>query len=239
MSELLKQDFSDRLGELQQDLDNLGVDFRIVGSLGTAAYLDPEGESINFDRPCAITADQKLPDVDIVVPRHQIETTRSYREQLINRQGSAAIKIGLAASSSTVDFRPGEETSYLTCKSVRVPFSTELFEPRNLRLMDGKVRTVDANTLFHTYQTFGGMLRPKDVPRALGLARLVRDNPDDYHTEPELAAFHSFISERRIHHPVSSGLERTMNGILTRLHPAVKNSMIACALPLAGLLGKR
>lgn len=188
--------FAQRLNEAQEWLYSHGIEFRVLGSVATSAYIDKDGPcSLNFERQGAYGRYQRMPDVDIVVPTSEYLRTKVFRDEL-ERRATNPIGIEILPSVCHFDFRPGEEHSFIVHKDLKVPFLTDLFRERRVAFLDISLTTVDPRTLFHTYVTLGGMLRKKDWPKALKLARLIRDTHISQFTENDMKPFHDFLASR-------------------------------------------
>lgn len=76
----LRQHFLDGLVELQDMFESRGVEYRIIGSLATSAYTeDPGSCSLDFNRKGAVKLDQRVPDIDLIVPRSELPIVREFR----------------------------------------------------------------------------------------------------------------------------------------------------------------
>jgi len=190
-----------KLREAQAWLTVQGVEYRMLGSVPTSAFVDPPGNTaLDFVRPGARGPYQRMPDIDMVVPMADYLRVKEYRDQL-ERDPDFPIGIEILPSVCHFDFLPGEEVSYITHRALRTPFPTRLFDAVTVEFLGEPIVTVDPRTLFHTYVTLGGMLRPKDVPRALALARAIRDNGISKLDEPDLRPFHEFLADRMRRYP--------------------------------------
>lgn len=173
-----------------------GIDYRILGSVGVAATLDETAVgpyTLDTSRKTDIPV-KRYPDLDILVPRSQLAKTIRVQGRLID-DPEAPVHLGIANNFETFDFRPGEETSYLRYKNVKVPVKTEIFDPVDAEYHGVKVVTVDPRTLLHTFVTIGGGLRDKDIRPARLLTRQAKDGSG--HDEADYKGFHEFIKQRR------------------------------------------
>lgn len=188
--------FVQRLKEVQEWLYGESIEYRVLGSIATSAFLDAKGtSSLDFSRCGAQSAYQYMPDVDIVIPRNDYRRVKAYRDYL-ERDIDFPIGIEILPSVCHFDFRPKEKISYITHCDLFIPFPTELFMPVSVEFLGEPLVTVDVRTLFHTYVTMGGMLRNKDWPKAMNLARLIRDEDVSRFTEADMGPFHLFLAKR-------------------------------------------
>lgn len=185
-----------KLTQAQDWLRAEGIEYRALGSVATSAFVDEPGTcSLNFTRKGARGAYQRMPDVDLVVPMADYRRTKAFRDQL-ERDRDFPIGIEILPSVCHFDFRPDEATSYITHRDLLTPFPTRLFDAVTVDFLGEPLVTVDPRTLFHTYVTLGGMLRDKDWPRAVRLAKLTRDRRISKFSEGDMRPFHDFLAER-------------------------------------------
>lgn len=195
-TEEAKRRYVQKLAEAQAWLRSEGIEYRILGSVATSAYLDESGTcSLDFSRHGARGSYQRMPDIDMVVPMKDYLRVKTYRDQL-ESDTEFPIGIEILPSVCHFDFRPDEETSFITHRDLFTPFPTQLFEPATVEFLGQPLVTVDPRVLLHTYVTLGGMLRDKDWPRALQLGRLIRDCGASQFSEAEMMPFHTFLSDR-------------------------------------------
>ena len=76
-----REKFLVELDRIQAWLANERVPFAVVGSLAVSAYTDG-GASIDFDRPGAYDLAQRMPVVDLLIPRDQAAKVGAYAESL-------------------------------------------------------------------------------------------------------------------------------------------------------------
>ena len=81
-----KEAFLETLGEVQSEFNKKGIDYRVIGSVAGHAYLEPdlpEGvPTLDFNRKGAVTPDQLVPDIDIIVPRADLPEARVLRSRV-------------------------------------------------------------------------------------------------------------------------------------------------------------
>lgn len=194
--DVIQKRFVQKLKEVQEWLQSESIEYRVLGSVATSAFLDAKGtSSLDFSRRGAYGAYQCMPDVDMVVPMNDYPRVKAYRDRL-ERDINFPIGIGILPSVCHFDFRPKEKTSYITHRDLFVPFPTELFTPVSVEFLGEPLVTVDPRMLFHTYVTMGGILRDKDWPKAMNLARFIRDRDVSRFTEADMKPFHMFLAER-------------------------------------------
>lgn len=194
--DVVQKRFVQKLKGVQEWLQGENIEYRVLGSVATSAFLDAKGtSSLNFSRYDVRGALQKMPDVDIIVPINDYKRVKAYKDRL-ERDTDFPIGIEILSSICNFDFRPKEKISYITHRNLFTPFPTELFMPVSVEFLGEPLVTVDPRTLFHTYVTIGGMLRSKDWPKVMDLARLIRDQYISRFTEADMKPFHLFLAER-------------------------------------------
>lgn len=235
-SEYQKAAFLDQLADVQDTFHEKGIDYRIVGSLASHAFLGANGVEgvppLDFNRKGAATPDQRVPDIDLIVPRDDLPGAREIRKKLL--ESSFPIKLGLANPTTEIDFLPEEEASFLTHKDIALPVSSELFRSETVPLHGVDLQTIPLDTLVHTFGTFGGKIREKDMPI---ISALIRANPNPPH--PETAVFHQYQKERRKKSPGRYRFDRVVEGFNKKAPRRLRNEMYRCALKAADILGKR
>lgn len=229
-----KEAFLHQLDAVQEQFRSEGIDYRIVGSLASHALIGANSDipEVSFNRPGAATPDQRVPDIDMVVPRKNLSAARDIRQQTID--SNFPIKIGLAIPTTEIDFRPYDETSSLTHKSINLPISNKLFQAEMASFHGVDIQTVPTETLLHTFGTFGGKIRHKDLPI---IRALMRSNPHAHN--PETDVFHEFQQLRRKISPGEYRLGRTIEAIEEKVPRRLRNELYKYALKGADVLGKR
>jgi len=230
----LREPFLDTLNEVQSEFRRRGIECRVIGSLATSAYIEPPVAcSLDFNRSGAHTVDQRVPDIDLVVPRHSLPEARDYRDTLA--RSSFPVKVGLALPTSVIDFRPEESTSYLTHgRRVEVPVSSDVFKPVQRVLLGVPITTVSARTLYHSYHLLGPARR-RDRSKLERLASIMEDEP----TDDADVAFQRFTNARRDNpSPVRSAV-RAAEALVDLLPPVGRQKIRHYALPIASALGLR
>jgi hypothetical protein len=230
-----KAAFLSTLEGTQEQLRDAGINYRIIGSLATHAHLGNRSSvsipPLDYNRPGAATADQSIPDIDIIVPRVDLPAARQIRQDVLDTE--FPVKIGLAVPTTEIDFLPDESASFLTHKNLRVPVSTELFHAEMVSLDGVDIQTIPLDTLFHTYGTFGGMIRHKDLPL---LRELAKNNPE---SSEDTQQFHTYQRARRSASPGEYRFGRAVEAFNERVSPRVRNEFFKYALKAADILGKR
>ncbi len=94
--------------------------------MAASAWID-YGASLNFNRPGARDPAERVPDIDLLVPRASLTAVKPYAS--VSRRAEFPVSIDTFWSECWIDFRPGAERSYLTHRRVRLPVRTELFSP--------------------------------------------------------------------------------------------------------------
>lgn len=227
-----RQVFGENLLKLQETLSGRGIDYRIIGSIGAQALLgDSVGREVQFDRPGAIKEFQKMPDIDLIVPRDKLEEVRQIREDMLEQGGP---KVGLANATAEIDFRPGEENSFLTHKGVAIPIRNELLKPEFGELDGIPVRTLSPDTLLQTYGTFGGIVRRKDMANIRALVRAREGGKAE-----ELEPFREFRKKRRELSPREVYVGRAVEAVDSYAPGIVKNALGLVAIRTANILKLR
>jgi hypothetical protein len=150
--------------------------------------------SLDFDRPGARHPFERIPDIDLLVPRSSLHKAKRYAQAA--RCGEFPVSIDMFWSECWIDFRPGSRFSDLTHHKVRIAVLTELFAPSTVSLLGQGVSAVDPRVLLHMYGTVG-VTRRKDVPRTTALTAALSSGAlasrfDDY----DCGAFTSFMTAR-------------------------------------------
>ena len=227
-----RQLFARQLDEVQEYLRGQNIEFRIFGSLAMSAYIDEPGDSkLDFNRSGAYTLDQRVPDVDLLVPQYSLKTVQTYSDFL--RKSSFPVNVELLFPEFYIDYHAEQDESFLMHrKLLRVGVDSRLFEPVIRPFLDTHIVTVDPRTLFHTYVTCGGILRQKDLPRVVTLARRMLDGTiPSAHSEREYAQFHDFISQRKHGSPMFTPLKRMCETVGNMLPDQTRRCVIHYLLP--------
>lgn len=231
-----KEAFLETLANVQEELDGKGIDYRVIGSLASHAYLDSPSTEItplNYDRPGAACPDQKVPDIDLIVPRADLVEARKIRTKALT--GIQPVKVGVAIPTTDIDFRPGESESFLTHKDITLPVDSDLFRVQEDVSLEGvPIKTMPIDTLAHTYGTFVGRVRQKDMPIIKELIRK-SDGPPD----PRTRVFHEFQRQRRKRSPGEHRFNLAFQAFEDNTPRRMRNEMYRAALVAADLLGKR
>ncbi|MGW7679570.1 hypothetical protein ACWGID_02445 [Kribbella sp. NPDC054772] len=215
--ELRRQEFLDALTRLGTWLGSEGIEYRIIGGLAVAAHID-EGRSLDFDRGGAANPTQRIPDVDLLVPRHRLTDVKSYAATA--RNGVPPFKVDTVAADVYVDFRPDREKSYLTHRQMMFPVPSRLFRSRTANLLGRPIETIDPRTLLHTFGTIGGVVRQKDVPKMIRLAEAIGSGRAlSWQTERDCEVFGRFMLARKRQSPAFIAAKAGWEGALDVLPP--------------------
>lgn len=178
-----KAAFLDQLGNVGNEMNRHSVPYRVIGSIAVAGYGLAEP---SFARE-SVEPTERIPDIDLVVPRIDLKAAREVRERILGT--SFPVKIGLAIPSLQIDMRPEAEWSYLTHGRHSVAVDQRLFDSEH-RTYDGvPFDTVPVDTLRHIYDQMTPY-RDKDVDKRQVFNDVFgghAHNPDD----PYLA-FHEY-----------------------------------------------
>lgn len=232
-----KEAFLSTLDEVQGELTQKGIDYRIIGSLASHAHLFPDTPTtvkpLDYNRKGAVTPDQRVPDIDLIVPRSDLPEARRIREHFL--ETPFPVKLGLANPTTDIDYRPDEDESFLTHKSVTIPVDNDLLRPEDGVSLEGvPIKTVPLDTLIHTYGTFGGTVREKDLPIIKALMRK-SNAPSD----PRINAFHTFQKERRKVSPIEHRFSLATEAFSSKAPRWLRNELMRAALIAADLTGRR
>lgn len=194
----IPEQFLDTVAHVERWLDGEQIPHAMFGSLAAHAYID-EGRSLDFNRPHAHDPTERVPDIDLLVPRSRLHMIRPFIEAVEN--GDFPVHIDTFWSECWVDLRPNAEYSYLTHRQLRLPVRTELFSPARARLFGQEITTLDPRTLLGLYGTVG-VLRKKDVPRVTGLIDAIASGaaPSRF-TEQDSKVFDDFMHARKRGYP--------------------------------------
>jgi hypothetical protein len=219
----------------QQQLDRANIDFRIIGSLASHALITAAGgepKPLRFQRPYAIEAVQALPDIDMIVPRSDLLRAREIREDLASSE--VPVSLGLAASSSEIDFRPDQESSYLIHNSLSIPVDNRVLNSNEVLLNGVHIRTFPIDTQLHTYGTFGGVVRPKDLPTIRQLASTGNHKDHD-----DMQPFHDFMRQRQLNMTIGGTMIRVANQLADNSPKVIGNTIKVVGKRVASHKGLR
>jgi hypothetical protein len=233
----VREAFLGSLARLETWLKDEVVPHVIIGSLAVSAYVD-QGASADFDRPHARDEAERMPDIDLLVPRDSLPRVKAYAEML--RHSDRPVKVDTFASEWDVDFRPDADTSYLTHRKLRFPVSTELFAPRRAVFLGQEITTVDPRTLLHLFGTVGGVIRKKDVAKiealagAIGSGRAVSG-----FGEQDCDVFSRYAVARKRQYPIYITAKQAWEGAVTALPPQAQAAIKRHIVPPAQQIMRR
>lgn len=235
MSDITRTQFFDQLNQINDELNRKSIDYRAVGSVaGEALGLFP----IDFASRPAINFVDKIPDFDIIVPRHDLEGAREVREKFM--KSHLPVKLGLAVPSLYIDLKPDEEESNLTWGKYSLPVQTNVFDAQN-KMLDGiQFQTVPAETLRHFYTHISpqGEAGIKYAPKIAMLESTL--GPDNSHSRNDpYSVFHDYAEVRKIHTPLSHRSIDLFYRLTAGMTPVQRNHMKKIALKMAGVAGWR
>ena len=210
------------LARLEQWLAREQIPYAVFGSVAACAWTD-QGVSLDFDRPGARDPVERLPDIDVLVPRASIGAVRSYASAV--RRSALPVSIDTFWAECWIDFRPGAERSYLTHRAVRLAVPTELFTPRATSFLGQDVTVLDPRTLLHIYETVG-VVRRKDEPRITGLAdALASRTIASRFSDHDFQAFASFMLARHHRYPLFFIAKHAWAMLLDALPPGISQAL--------------
>lgn len=226
-----QQNFTEKLAEVQEWLTDRSIEYRIIGSAATAAYLDPDAAwALNLNRSNVSSPADRIPDIDLIVPRDKLPIVRKYREAQL--EATLPVNIGLSFPSRFIDLRPGQETSFLTSSKRRFPIETNTLQPEDKKLLNQDILVPNATTLYYTYLMVSGDIRPKYRAKASMLRQLADPGQTSY------INYARMIDHRR-NHPNLMGRVERYHSQFGDQHPDFAKRIHKAALPLASLIGAR
>lgn len=212
-----KQAFVSVLTELDQWLTGQRIPYAIFGSVAASAWID-QGASLDFDRPGARDPAERIPDIDLLVPRASLTAVRAYARKI--RSGTYPVIIDTFWAACWIDFRPGQDTSYLTHRRVRLPVRTVVFAPCTASLFGHDIAVPGPLTLLHMYGTVG-VTRRKDTPRITALTIATKTADPAAFTATDCQAFIRFMHARRRRYPVFFAVKYAWVRLIDVLPPAI------------------
>jgi hypothetical protein len=240
VEEYARRSFLAAVDRMEQWLNERRIPHALIGSLAVSAYVD-EGRAADFDRPHAYNPTQRMPDIDLLVPRSKLDTVRRYADRV--QRSDFPVNIDTGAAGGYIDFRPAAEHSYLTHRRLMLPVRSQLFEPRRAVLLGQEITTIDPRVLLHTFGTIGGVVRQKDVPKIVGLAEAIGSGkaPSRF-TERDCEVFSRYLVARKRQYPTFIALKGTWEGVMDVLPPkaegVVKHHLTPAAHHLMGRLNR-
>ena len=219
--------FLDQLSRTQEWLDSQGVAYRIIGSVAADSYIDsPDGTILNFNEEDTGTLAERVPDIDLIVPRGRLAKVRQFRDSI-----SKEVKLGLAIPTQFIDFRPDEATSFMTHNDRRFPVPTHVFDPVERQLFGEKIVTVNPATLVYTYYS----LRERDRPRIAKLSEAAEEYQRDYETSELYSGMREFSGDWAEHKSWMDVTVQTTVKMLERLPPPARLRAMRIGLTFASL----
>lgn len=162
--------------------------------------------------------------MDLLVPRDRLAQVKAYAASA--RIAELPIKLDTVAAEVYIDFRPGNEKSYLTHQKMMFPVPSKLFEERGAQLLGRSIETIDPRTLLHTFGTIGGVVRPKDVPKMIRLAEAIGSGRAvSNHTEQDCEVFDRFKHARKRQSPMFIATKTSWEGVLDVLPPKAAGTL--------------
>lgn len=236
----IREQFLDRLMDLDTSMTGLGIPYAIIGSLAVSAYVDG-GAAAEFARKHAHHGWQRIPDIDLLVPRSTLSEVQRYAET--SKAASFSVKIDSAPAQGYIDYRPNAHHSYLTHRELRFPVPSELFESRRVSFLGCEIPTVDPRVLLHTFGTIGGVIRRKDVPKIVRLADAIAAGVAvSTFSEEQCAVFSRYAIARKRRYPVFIAAKQTWEEaqivIPTRAVRALEHHLLPVAQRIMGEMNR-
>jgi hypothetical protein len=204
------------LQRLEQWLTAEQIPYVVFGSVAAAAWID-HGASLEFDRPGARHPAERIPDIDLLVPRARLDQVKRYARAA--RHGALPVSIDTFWSECWIDYRPDSPLSYLTHRKIRIPAPTELLTPSTASLLGQQIAALDPRTLLHIYGTVG-VTRQKDAPRIAALTQALASGAlTSRFTAQDYQAFDTFMLARRRRYPLFFAAKRAWVTLTDALPP--------------------
>ena len=215
------QSFLTCLARLEHWLTSQQIPYAIFGSVAAAAWTD-RGASLDFDRPGARHPSERIPDIDLIVPRASLNKVKGYARAAC--RGEFPVSIDTFWSECWIDFRPGSQFSYLTHREVQILVPTKLFAPSAAPLLGQEIAALDPCTLLHLYGAVG-VARRKDVPdrRAREGSRLGRAGKPVH--QSGLSGVRRFVTARRRRYSVFFAAKHAWVVLLDALPPGTSQAL--------------
>lgn len=211
------------LGKLEAWLTSECVPYAVLGGVAVAAWAD-RGTSLDFDRQHAHDATQRMPDIDLLVPRDALARVKEYAETA--RRGDPPLKIDTVSGECYIDYRPDQARSYLTHRRLAFAVPTALFNPVRAPLLSREVATVDPRVLLGTFGTVGCVVRRKDEAKMAALTAAIESGaaPTAF-TEAECGVFARYQAARLRRYPAFTKAKTIWEAGLAML-PAETGNMV-------------
>jgi hypothetical protein len=184
---------------------------------------------LRFGQPGAVTAADRVPDIDVIVPRNDLAEVRSYRDSLTD------VKLGVGMPSRFIDFRPGDETSYLTHNDKQIAFETRLFDPVRQEVLGVPITTLSPAALVNTYIS----VREKHRERVAALSELAAEEWQYSGDSEEFAPFKEWMDSWSTNRSVMDKTVDATVRMMERLPAPVRARAFRCALALASIANLR
>lgn len=225
-----RREFLACLDDVQDWLAANRIPYAVIGGLAAAAYTGT-GDQIDFDRAHAHDPTQRVPDIDLIVPRAALQAVHGLA--LAARQRTPLpVKVDPFVSATYLDLRSDGPTSYLTQRQLRMPVDTALFGPRRVELLGHTMVTIDPRVLLHTIATAPAAIRKKDVPKILGLAEAIKSGRAvSSFSERDCEVFSGFAAACKQRYPMYAAAEIAWKKTLDRLPPEAAQAFRSRLLP--------
>lgn len=219
------------VGKLEAWLTAECVPHVVLGGVAVAAWAD-RGASLDFDRRHVHDATQRMPDIDLLVPRDALARVKEYAETA--RRGDPPLKIDTVSGECYIDYRPDRTLSYLTHRRLAFAVPTALFNPVRAPLLGQDVITVDPRVLLGTFGTVGGVVRRKDEAKMAALTAAIESGaaPTAF-TEAECSVFTRYQAARLRRYPAFTKAKTIWEAGLTILPTGTGNMVLHYVSPPA------
>lgn len=211
------------LARLERWLTAEQIPHALFGSVAATAVID-HGLSLDFDRPGAHNPAERMPDIDLLIPRARLGAVKDYARAV--RCSAFPVRIDTFWSECWIDFRPDSEYSCLTHRQVCIPVRTELFAGCTVSVLGRDVTILDPRVLLHMYGA-AGVVRQKDVPMIAGLVEVIASGAvASRFTDQDCQVFGNFMLARKRRYPLFFSLKRAWVLLLDSLPPAVSQTLL-------------
>jgi hypothetical protein len=224
-----RHEFLAGLDRMQDWMQARQVPFVVVGSLAVAAHTG-NFQRLNFNRQHAHDPTQRVPDIDLLVPRAALPVVRAYA-LAARAYAPMPIHIDTFMAETSLDLRPAEPFSYLTHRTMSLPIDSAMFAPRRAVLLDHELVTIDPRVLLHSIATGHPVIRKKDVANIVGLADAIRSGRAvSAFSERDCEVFSRFVAASWERYPMfmaaTSAWKRTLDVLPPRASQALRSHLL-------------
>jgi hypothetical protein len=236
-----RREFLAGLDRMQDWMRARQIPFVIVGSLAVAAHTG-NFQRLDFSRQHAHDPTQRVPDIDLLVPRAALPAVHAYA-LAARAHARMPIHIDTFMAETSLDLRPMEQFSYLTHRTMCLPIESAMFGPRPAMLLDHELVTIDPRVLLHSIATGHPVIRKKDVANIVGLADAIRSGRAvSNFSERDCEVFSRFIAASWQRYPMfmaaTSAWKRTLDALPPRASQALRSRLLPGIQRTVGALNR-